>query len=1393
MSRQLHAGFIADAIFEVFALKYGDEALRRIRQASHHLCNFEVSDAIYRASEFDTDSVPSELCIIDNLISRGLPTKLSEFLESEMARVFDLTHLFEDQSGGFTFQIKEANDDLIALISRALTIIEPRISGQRLEDFKSWEGTTESGFERDFLYNQLPNFCGGYIVQMIEPQKELKSILHASAPDEVELQPYFEDRIDIFKDQRVDFALQFPYPLQQGCQGVIFEVDGSQHNSLSQTLLDEQRDGAVEKARWLPVRIKTNEWQHATERLGMIRPFLEQTYFKNLKLNFEQPLWESPEGMKVLHLALSPIAVARVQKTILDQVFQGHLKLDAKTWKIGVLERDVTCAEWALEDLKRQFDHLAQLQGKAKGILPSLELTVFSTEAFLKNPARQSLQVAALPFEQVVHYMGDVLIDIAVLERAGFSTCPPARNVKNRVTVRSAYSKRSQQKFKSARLIAYPTVEEKGRKSEALCFFLRNIFRKKDFRPGQLPIINRALQLQSVIGLLPTGGGKSLTYQICALLQPGVCLIVDPIKSLMKDQYDGLVRNGIDASVFINSSLKTIVKRRLANEKLQNGEVLFAFISPERMQMETFREVLSRMRTQTKLYFSYAVIDEAHCVSEWGHDFRTAYLRLGENLRRFCVSKIKKESPVSLFGLTATASFDVLSDVKRELDIPDEGVVRPPTELNTRAELVYKIIQTTTTEEDHLAEIHLSNAIGRAKTRRLKEVLTQLPADIQDSLTYEEGDFEPIGFEALEFYQSNNKKYQNAALVFCPHKSEKIRSGVKSVESEVRNIFPATGSFFGGDERDDDNGENSEKNQENFLLNNLNILIATKAFGMGIDKPNVRATIHFNHPSSIESFIQEAGRAGRDRKRALCYVLYSDKPQEDKQIQVDFFNNSFKGKEKEIAIIGELLTEIRYPIGNPKNGLKQAIEDEFGVTINGISAWPNQNPYRLYFNRGFEESYGFLQVSNDTFIVDIQGRHHSIEKEKSKQILEFAATYLKKYCPSFANLFVWMQSTVQSNPAPGIEQRLKDNPSEVLYLTVHFTNDALWRIGEILKIADARFDERLAEEAAGFCQSKEEYILNLNRGFRKRFGENITLDNRVAGEIKALFHNIRLEQDSFKAVYRLSIIGVVDDYEVDYSQKVLRLTVNPKASEAYVEALQTYLQRYQAPEAVERKLATIDPQKSVIQECVRILIEFIYDEIAKKRRTAIDSMADLCERGLSKEREGGLQIRKDIETYFNSKFLDEMRRDTDDGKLFDKEILFRYLNYTNGITDELEHLRGSAIRMLNDRPDNAAFLLMKAFSTLLLETQVRKGKLIIKSETLIDQATDDLLHGLAFFEEAFGNGDEVLNDLKILILNHNKKLQSIMDEIEQYQTLKNRTSWLKYFNQNFASNYELTR
>jgi len=416
---------------------------------------------------------------------------------------------------------------------------------------------------------------------------------------------------------------------------------------------------------------------------------------------------------------------------------------------------------------------------------------------------------------------------------------------------------------------------DQGKKS-ALLYFLNNIFRKEGFRPGQLGIINRILQCKDVIGILPTGSGKSLTYQITTLLQPGICIIIDPIRSLMIDQYDKLRQNYIDKAFYINSFDNK--EERIAKEELlKEGKIQFSIIGPERFQMLEFRNYM-RDFVANKLHFSYTVIDEAHCISEWGHDFRYSYLRLSDGILKYCYDDNRED--YTQIALTATASFDVIADIERELKMGSGVLVSIPPEAIDREELHFKIIKIKDPKFiDDNAEFYVrEKEVGRLKYPIIKSIIENLPKEPFLALMSE---------DKSSFFKPINKKYKNCGLLFCPTKSDTLGNGVVANLLGFTTMSPYSINYIKGLEDEphlkcttfmgnEDDGSlvseiasNSFENQKDFLANKYNLMIATKAFGMGIDKPNIRYTIHYSIPQSVESFYQEAGRAGRDRERSI--------------------------------------------------------------------------------------------------------------------------------------------------------------------------------------------------------------------------------------------------------------------------------------------------------------------------------------------------------------------------------------------------------------------------------------------------------------------------------------------------------------------------------------------
>ena len=326
---------------------------------------------------------------------------------------------------------------------------------------------------------------------------------------------------------------------------------------------------------------------------------------------------------------------------------------------------------------------------------------------------------------------------------------------------------------------------------------LKTYFGYGDFRGGQEPVIDALLAGRDALAVMPTGAGKSLCYQIPALLLPGIALVISPLVSLMRDQVMQLVQMGVPAA-YLNSTL-TFKQYLLALDRARAGRYKIIYVAPERLETEGFQSFAQGAD------ISLVAVDEAHCISQWGQDFRPSYLSIPA-----FVESLPRRPPVGAF--TATATPEVKADIRRLLDLRD------PLELTTgfdRENLYFEV---------------------------------QQPADKRAAL--------------LELVRSRSGQ---CGIVYCA-----TRKTVKETCDFLRERGVAATRYHAGLDPAE-----RQKNQEDFLYDRAGVMVATNAFGMGIDKSDVRYVIHYNMPKDIESYYQEAGRAGRDGAPSSCILLYS--------------------------------------------------------------------------------------------------------------------------------------------------------------------------------------------------------------------------------------------------------------------------------------------------------------------------------------------------------------------------------------------------------------------------------------------------------------------------------------------------------------------------------------
>ncbi len=995
-------------------------------------------------------------------------------------------------------------------------------------------------------------------------------------------------------------------------------------------------------------------------------------------------------GTKYLNLyrvLVDLVDAAQIQEAIILKLLNAELK-DEVT--IAIPSMRVSFAETIVEDINQMFEALNALVKSTEVKLPRLHLD--NQVDATGGPDKCRIEIILnknISEEDTV--FDNILTDRRIMYRELGTTLEEEINDK------------LQQRFE------YATQEQKN----GLLYFLQNIFRKTKFRPGQEAIINRILQGKDVIGLLPTGGGKSLTYQLCGFLHPGVTVVVDPINSLMKDQYDKLISNGITKTLFINS-FNTKEEREENLQALTDSKVLIFFVSPERFQIENFRSSLYGC-LNNKVYYSFAVIDEAHCVSEWGHDFRHSYLKLAQNLKRFCKAK---GTNLTMVALTATASFDVLADVQRELEMAEDAIVSLPPEAIDRKELNFEIIkisQPVDTAEFWKRE----KQIGNLKYPIISSFFKSLPPKIQ-KLEKRYGYFNPNP----DFYNKINEKFLNAGVIFCPTKSNKLSNGVITLSHYLEaSKFLSISTFFGGgdentikDDEIESLADESYKNQEEFINNNTNLMIATKAFGMGIDKPNIRYTIHYSFPNSVESFYQEAGRAGRDSNPSVCTILYHP---EDIHTNMDFYKNSFKGIEKERQVLNELLDEVHYEDDFFVNVIDKLVKIKY-PNVGKVSLWNNKYLHVFgVFGSGIRIGKVNIEYQD---LPNYDGWRENIEKEKADEILEYLRVVLRKECAD-GNYKDWLCR----KSASGINTLLASNKKDKYVLQIGFTNNVITLITKQINLelisnktikvdGKDKFYEVIVKAAYSFSTNETEFVENLKYQYGKytKFTKELKLSSEVEELIRDSYQKIRNTSDTLRAIYRMSIVGIIDDYVIDYVDKLVEVRFIPKKEEAYKNNFRNYLKRYLGEQSTQIWLDKIESVEdaSILKKVLFTLVAFIDEVIAKKRKLSISYMKGLCEIGTQ---DSDTAFRENIVYYFTSKYarIDYLPKDTDNGKIESIEIVNKYLDFIfnppdslGGEIDNAKHLRGACANLrISMTEENASIDLLTSFSLFALDAK----------------------------------------------------------------------------------------
>ncbi len=1092
------------------------------------------------------DSYHSLYCVLLNLIQRGNPTKPSLYLSEKI---------------DYSYQDKEK----LHFFSNT----DPKWGNL----IKGYDETNQYP-AREFYDSILPRMFTNYpfLKQLIVPEAEMTEFIHDGNRD------FYRQKVDFLADQ---FKL-------------VIEIDGSQHDVFAQSELDAKRDEYLRNNGYEVIRIPSKditEGQYDKHR-GAIQEVLNR-YADKLS-TYKNDYFNCIEGNLPGGL-LKTVATIRFQVLILQLCIFGVLSLDDKSWKIAINNHETTgYEENAIKDLLIWLKNLCVLSGRD---YKEPKISISQTSQ-LSSFGDDTVKIDFSLFDKITPY---------------FSMDPKRIYVRNCWNQEEDYFKLSIAEPIKYHIEDYANdkeleSDELNPRRVALRFILKNLYGFDSFRPGQERIVMNALRGRSTIGVLPTGSGKSLCYQLAVFLQPCVSFCICPIKSLMIDQDANLKHIKIRHTAYLSSDL-TGEEREIVQNNFANKKYLCVFMSPERFQSEDFRKYLADMSVKKHITFGYAVLDEVHCLSEWGHGFRVSYLNLVKTIRKYCKGAV-------LLGLTATASFNVLKNILIEFGMDDKrDVVSIPS--FTRPELSFRVI-TIENDKKSIAEEYYK-AWEKSKERREKFAKKPLSTDWDYFEAFNVAKYnrlKAILDRYLGYYKDlldPNEEKTRCGLIFTAYVNGK--NGCYDLSKSLQADYHKDVRAFAGEKPKNFKPESEaeweiyKRNVQNgYKDNEYALLCATKAFGMGIDKPNVRYTVHYGIPGSLESLYQEAGRAGRDKNSAECTVIYVKESTEfreeiDKLLQVEtlpsqiktftgnkqnyakgadafrqlvLLANSANDVSKELEYIDEIVNEYCKPggVSEIKTGWSKDQQIDFlqelqkqiyhlsliGVVDDWTVDW-KINAVKVHFKDYTSESIystteKYIQNYDPDFKLADSKYFQRVDKDDVAKVIETAAEIFLHW---YADNILYSRRQALQNVMEACDKYDKEGPEAFkdrmeAYFRLDDVADILGTIAEQPRDVTTWFDV-LDIKRVNSKEKVSGLIMNINR-FLESFQKNVGL-NYISGLLHLIEHHFDAPNGKDRLMSSLEVIKTFNDTDKEYvlaqSAKLIYELDDPDLADEFTE------------------------------------------------------------------------------------------------------------------------------------------------------------------------------------------------------------------------------------------------
>lgn len=1358
-AKQFKAAYILKDIKDyIDSLEITKEERKRIYDIYDYVSYFDVVSNfnIEEENKGTADYVKNIAKVAQNIVQRGFPTLAPHILEE----------------AGYSL------DNLDEQSIRESLIIYDR-DFRFVQKFNYLEKGDNNEIKKAQINNtevELISSVAQLNAQFMELQKSVEEVINYPNTDIKKYEEYARyfmnyakpKIINSFAGQRFDFTMILP---GEHCLNV--EFDGPTHNSIEQKELDRKRNQLLMSMKWeTPLRVTDVADPDIISRTDKI---------------VKEAFGDINNELCSLKSVVEPLFVARIETTFLYLVEKGYIRVFSKEPVYLCVETkdNADAFNIAFKHCLELLYNLLQLTSKDRLQIADLCIRYKNGNKF--RDCRITSQEIKNNFAHK-NFSGRAYIVLKdqMKRRYCFMDLDGYAEESNHKTIwlLSSYGQWSDYKLRTSdKCIKYDIDEDE---KSTLEYFLLNIFGKPKFRPKQFEIIQNALNRKNVIGLLPTGSGKSITFQLAALLQPIPSIVIAPLVSLMEDQVHNLVVNGITNVDSINKS-KTVDEKVEFLKRFSNKQLILAYISPERLQIPLFRDAIKNVN------LAHVILDEAHCVSQWGHDFRTAYLRVGDTAQKFAPDSV-------MMALTGTASSNVITDIKRELHMSNKVAIIATDDFR-REELHFRVInkKENTSLEDAIKDGDINSAVKSA----LEELCKQNGCNIK------------------EYTACTNKKYENSGIVFNPF-AEKANESVSAIAKIMKGdqYFSSLeiGQYSGAL-----NSVQKATAQNSFVENNTCILVSTKAFGMGIDKPNVRFTVHTCVPESVEAFYQEAGRAGRDGKYAVNIIVAPPgetnyNASTDKAVYDYFIDQSFpdivKLKEAmrlllskkimyiksqatafldDIAIDGKLPSNVKLVLetkhGNVEFSLGNSRGLKFYVSVDPVEKkayieYVDKAAYDLMVRKNI-----VLEYYINSMLDRLQAKLNAAEFKDSDELKRYVDSCVNEYRANIVdcikkstkdkplNCFIRIGFSTYSNPM--------DSLFEELFATTNILRDELVLTPveqSLLKTSRDNIEEIIKSDKLDE-NSKNQKISKWFNAFEK-FYYDILSRNNLDNNLRVLFDDVRGKIgnevaryirdaepaiDVDKLLYYLGVLGIYSNYERDYGQQIIKITIEPVTKELLLKHIKTHLAGYETADYVDRVIKNLDIFDNIPNDDIENLviaaadyvIDYSYTKIREYRLKQTENMFKCVQ---SKTVIGPKAFVESVYQYFEAKYYKELFKDVSNENI---STAIKWIKKVEEDSDKdgetyltnLSHLRSSAMKCMAARPQAYTPYLLLTYCTL-------------KDENLyIRDGLDYYLKGLQKLSILRTNYRRELRQIVDYSLSTNNKdfLLAIIGEIKDYK------------------------